>query len=382
MSCALLIGAGLLVMSIVKIRSIDTGYDATRVLVAGLQLSNVDFADGGARSAAFAEILNRVSSTRGVSGVSVVRGLPGLGPTFAWDFEVREATGRIGNAPVADGMPVSHGYFATMDIALLEGRDFTAEESSFGSDPSLIVNETLASRHLGPNPIGKQIRIAAGDDSEPWLTVVGVVEDTHIGSRSGGIGMEPEPQEQIYVSWGVAPYPFGTLLVASDRDPMQLAVPIRKLVHEIAPSAPVYSIALLSEQIEDSTWAHGVFGTVFTVFGCAALILSAVGLYGVIAFGVDQRRPEIRLRLALGARTGEIARMILGEVGRCLLIGAVIGVVLGALIGIGIRSVLFEVGTVDLTVYSVVLLGVVGTGFMAVLLPARRSTEISLCDRS
>lgn len=376
-SCALLIGAGLLVMSIANLRGIDTGYDASRVLSMGLRLPVTEFSEPEVRSEAFAEILRRIEAVPGVDGVSLSRGLPGTGPTFAWEFEIRGNDSGPGGYPEADGMPVTHGYFHTMDIDLLAGRDFTADESQFGNTPAAIVNETLAARHLGPDPIGRQIRIASADGSEPWFTVVGVVEDTHVGSASGGIGMVPTAREQMYLSWGIAPYPFGTLLIGSDQDPMTLAPTLRRIIEDVAPSAPVTAVARLADVIRDSTWAFGLFGTIFTVFGVVALILSAVGLYGIVSFGVDQRKSEMSLRMALGAYSGALVRMILSELGKRLVFGIATGTAIGLIIARSLRSVLFGVGTVDLAVYSIVLLTVVGTGCLAVLLPALRAARAS-----
>jgi predicted permease len=373
LSCALLIGAGLLILSVVQVRDTDMGYDASGVLTARLQLPAADHVEPIARSALFADILERTSAIPGVSAASVARGLPGTGPTFSWMFEVRGESYESGIYPEADGMPVAHGYFETMSVELHQGRDFTRNESRFGGTPAVIVNETLARRHLGPNAVGRQIRIGGGDEQEPWLTVVGVVEDTRIGSSSGGIGMDPAAREQVYISWGVAPYSTGTLLVSSDGDPMQLVSGVRGLVHDAAPSAPVYAVARLSDVIRDSTWAFGLFSIIFTTFGAIALILSAVGLYGVIAFGADERRAEMSLRMALGAHAGAIVRLILTDVGKRLACGIGIGVAMGIFVGRSLQSVLFGVEPVDPFVYTLVLVTVAGAGLAAGILPAYRA---------
>jgi predicted permease len=375
MSSALLIGAGLLAKSITELRTYDMGYDASRVLSAAYRMPVSDYPTPEERSALLAEILERASALPGAAGASVVRSAPGTGPTFAWDFAVEGEEYSLAAYPTANGVPVAHAYFDVMDIELIQGRDFTTDESRFGTRPVVIVNETLARRHLGPDPIGRRVRIGADDADAPWYDVVGVVEDTYVGSSSGGIGLEPYATAQMYVSWGIAPYSAGTLLVASDRDPGALSADVRALLREVGPTVPVYDAARLEDIIEDSTWAFGLFGTVFTVFGAIALLLSAVGLYGVTAFSVAQRQQEMSVRMAMGARADRVVLMVLADVGRRLALGVAVGLVLSVLLGRGMRAVLFGVDPMDVTVYGLVLATTVVTGLLAALVPASRAAR-------
>jgi putative ABC transport system permease protein len=375
MSCTLLIGAGLLAKSIIELRTHDMGYDARRVLAADFRMPTSDYPTPDERFALLTELLERASALPGARGASVVRSAPGTGPTFAWDFVVEGEEYPAGAYPSANGVPVGHGYFGVMDIEVVEGRDFTPGESRFGTEPAIIVNETLARRHLGPDPVGRRVRIGAEDDDAPWFSVVGVVEDTYVGSRSGGIGLEPAATAQMYVAWGIAPYPSGTLLVASDQDPGALTAEVRALLRDAGPTVPIYDASRLEDVIEDSTWAFDLFGAVFTVFGVLALVLSAVGLYGVTAFSVGRRQREMSIRMALGARADGILMMVLKEVGRHLALGVAVGLLLSVLLGRGIRAVLFGVEPVDPAVYGIVLLTIVGTGLLAALVPASRAAR-------
>ncbi|MEX2441707.1 MAG: ADOP family duplicated permease [Pontimonas sp.] len=373
LSCALLIGSGLLLKSLIYLRTLDMGYDSTRVMVASLSVPPSEYPQSLTRATVLAEVVERASALPGVRGASLARGAPGTGPTFSWDFEVRGEDYPSGTYPLADGVPVAHDYFRVMGIEILLGRDFTPLESRLGTEPALIVNETLARRHLGSDPIGRQMRVSGGEG--PWLTVVGVVEDTYIGSRNGGIDMDESSAAQIYVSWGVAPYPGGALLVSSERDPEQLIPEVRALVREVGPNVSMSDGAALSDLIADSTWAFSLFGTVFAVFGGVALLMSAVGLYGVIAFSVNKRRPEMSVRIAMGADSHRIMGLVLGEAGRRLLWGTGLGLLLGLLLAQGIRASLYGVGVVDLLVYTVVLVVVIGTGVLAAFLPAYRAAQ-------
>jgi hypothetical protein len=270
---------------------------------------------------------------------------------------------------------VAHGYFAAMGIELIQGREFTADESRFGTRPALVVNETLARRYLGSSAVGRRVRMGAEDDEAPWMTVVGVVRDTYVGSRSGGIGLDPAPVPQMYVSWGVAPYSSGTLLVSSENDPTALAAAVRELLRDVGPTVPLYNASPLDERIAETTWAFGLFGTVFTVFGLLALVLSAVGLYGVMAFSVAQHRREMSVRMALGAHAGSIMASQLTEAGRRVALGVGAGFLLSLFVGRGLRALLFGVEPFDLAVNAVVLATVAGTGLLAALVPALRAAR-------
>ena len=375
-SCALLISAGLLVKSLIHLRSLDMGYDPKKVIAADIWLPESEYPEPEIRSRLFAEVLERASTLPGVRGASLARGVPGTGPTFTWKFEI-QGEGYPTATVTADGVPISHGYFQVMGIELLQGRDFSPAESRLGSKPVLIVNETLARNHLGSNPIGRQVRIGGGNEDSPWLAVVGVVEDTYIGSYAGGIGMDEAPRGQMYISWGVLGYSAGTLLVGSERDPDQLIPEVRSLLRQVGHNVPLYNAARLSDVIEDSTWVFGLFGTVFAIFGGMALLMSAIGLYGVMAFAATQRRPEMSVRMALGADANSILALMLGEAGRRLLWGTGLGLLLSALLAQGIRVALFGVNTIDLTVYSTILVTIIGTGHWQPSCPPSAQPELT-----
>ena len=376
-SCALLIGAGLLGRSLVNARTLDRGYDAERVMSADLRLPRVDYPSASVRSELFLTLLERAAGLPGVAGAALARSPPGTGPTFAWEFQVEGADrGPARAATSADGVPISHGYFNVMGIRRVRGRDFTPAESRYGSPPAVIVNETLAQRHLGPEPVGHRLRLGGSAD-EPWLTVVGVVEDAYIGSSSGGIGLTSAKREQIYVAWGIAPYSNATILLRSQTEgPLALAPQARALLAQIAPAVALDQAANLGRTIEDSTWAFGLFGGLFGIFGGVALSLSIVGLYGVTAFAVDRRRQEMGLRMALGAAPSAIHRLVFATTAWQLTAGTAIGSLLGYWLARSMQAMLFGVGSIDWGVYGAVALGLAITGAWATLLSARRATRL------
>lgn len=367
-SFVLLVAAALILTSLVNLRTMNRGYDATQVMSASFLLPAAAYPDPDARSRLLLSVLERAAQHPGVDRAALVRREPGTGRTFTWPFAVEGSTERDA---LADGLPVTHGYFATMGIGIIAGRDFLPEESRFGAEPVLIVNETLASRRLGPDPIGRRIRVAAG---EPWLTVVGVVEDSFIGSASGGIDLTENPAEQIYMSWGVTSYINPTLVVRTRADPAAFVPEAHALVAAVFPDVGLFATGSLADAIDRSTWAFPLFGGLLSAFGGAALTISVVGLYGIVSFSVGQRRRELRMRIALGAGPVRVVwmtlRSALGQVG----LGAAVGVAASlALVRLPLlQRILFEVTAWEPGVVAGVLVVLVSTAFLSALVaPAR-----------
>ncbi|MDA8018484.1 MAG: ABC transporter permease [Thermoanaerobaculia bacterium] len=366
-SCALLIGAGLLLQSLRHANAIELGFDAQRVMTADVRLPRVEFPTADSRSKFYLEFLEQAPQLAGVSGAAWVRSPPGTGPTFSWSFRV-EGAAMPSEAPTADGVPISHGYFDVLDIPLLQGRDFLPEESRAGHPPAVIVNRTFADRHLGTDAVGRRLKLS-DDPGEPWLPIVGVVEDSHIGTSSGGIGLTKSKREQIFVSWGVAPFSRATLLVrAATESPSAVAPQTRELVSSVAPGVSLDEIAELDRIIADSTWAFGLFGSLFGVFGGVALILSIIGLYGVTAFIVSRRTRELGVRIALGATRARLWWLVLRSAARQLGVGISVGLLLGYTLAGSFRALLFGVGILDLTVYGTIAVILATTGLGAAFL--------------
>lgn len=378
-SCALLIASGLLAKSLVQLRTLDPGFSAEAVVTGRFHLPVSDFPSGERRGRFFAQLLERAEALPGVASASFARSAPGTGPTFGWDFEVEGAQEDVQR--VADGVPVAHHYFDVMGISLLAGRDFTEAETRFGTEPVVIVNDYLASRHLGEEPLGRRIRLAP---EEPWLTVVGVVSNTYIGSSNGGIGMRSGPREQMYISWGVAPYSSATLLLrATTGTPTTLIPQAHALMQALAPQAPLFGVRGLREEIVDSTWAFAFFASLFTAFGFVALVISAIGLYGVMAFTVRQRRKELGIRIALGALPNRVLRLVVGTAAWQVGAGLGLGLGLGFLLARALRAMLFGVGAADPWVYVAIVLTLATTAMLAAIIPGRdalRDRPVEMLD--
>jgi predicted permease len=372
-SCALLIGAGLLIRSGLEAREIDPGFTHAGVITGRIRLPTAAYPDP---SGTMARVLQQLEATSAIESASVAFLPPGTGPAFAWSFAVDGDVYGPGDArPLANGLPVSAEYFDTLGIALRAGRGFTSAESRYGSAPVLIANRTLAERYLGSDPLNRRIQI--GDTGEgPWLPVVGVVDDTYLGSSSGGIGLTGEPVPQLYLSWGAARYATGMLVLrtASDR-PETLLPEIRDALSKVIPTVALQDAEPLTVSLERSTWAIRLFGLAFTVFAGVSLLISAAGVFGVVAFAVRERMREIGIRIALGASRMRVLRTVARAVALPVPAGLAVGISLSIPLAQSLRLLLFEVSSLDPTVYALVLLSLLAAVALAVCGPALRATQ-------
>jgi putative ABC transport system permease protein len=280
----------------------------------------------------------------------------------------------VSQAPSAMPQQVTPGYFRTMGIPVLRGREFTAEDQA---DAPLValVNET-AVKKLWPNkdPIGGTIKML--DPKAPWATVVGVVQDV----RSSGYQEEIPPTMYFpHAQAGRSAYYTPSamnLVIKADGDPTALAGPVRQVVHQLSASTPVSQVQTMDAVVAASVASRRFSTELLAGFAALALLLAGIGIYGVIAYDVSQRTYEIGLRMALGAQSGQVASMMLGRGIRMVALGLILGVV-GSLGVTGVlRSLLVGVSRMDpLTIGGVVIvLALVAAG--AAYLPARRASAV------
>jgi ABC-type antimicrobial peptide transport system permease subunit len=207
------------------------------------------------------------------------------------------------------------------------------------------------------------------------MTVIGVVPDMHVGGGVGGLGNDLMSPERIYLPKGQYDERLLSLAVRTQGPSQAMGSRLREIVRELDPNLPVYDLASLDQAIEGATWAFALFGLLFTVFGISALFLAAVGLYGVMAFSVGQRRQEMGVRMALGAERHSIVRLVLGKGLAQIGIGMAIGLALGAVMVGPMRYVLYGIEGGDLTVYGSIVVTLVTAGLLACIIPARAATR-------
>lgn len=376
-SCALLIAAGFMIRSVINVNTLDLGFETESILTGRVALFDSDYPDTAAREQFFLELEERLAAEPGVLSAALTSDLPGLGAGLYYFGVERTGYSTEADYPFTRTAVVSPDFFETFGVTLLEGRGFDVLEARSGStDPVAIVNESFAETYLeGTEVLGERIRLGRSDSTRPWHRIVGVVGDMHVGGNVGGIGDDRERPERIFMPLGSLDLAFSSFAVKTREDPSAFAPTVRTLVAELDPNLPVYELRPMDQAIDESTWAFGLFGTLFTVFGAVALFLATVGLYGVMAFGVTQRKREMAVRLALGAKPRALVRMVVGRGAVQLALGVGLGLALGALMSRSMRVVLYGVDVDDPLVYGAIIATLVATGLLACVVPAQSATR-------
>jgi predicted permease len=375
-SCGLLIAAGLMIRSIVNLKNTDLGFEPEHVLAGRVALPNADYPTREERRSFFEALQTRLSAEPGVRAATLGTDLPALGASTWWVMADGETYATDGDLPRTNGSVVGRGYFETLGIPLLRGRDFDPAEVWDAADPVAIVNESFVRSILGDRePLGARVRLGRSTSTEPWLRVVGVVSDVHVGGGVGGLGDDQRSPEYLYTTPASLDVTSMAVALKTDGAPEALAPRLRAVVTGLDPNLPVDALEAMPDAIEKATWAFGLFGSLFTIFGIAALFMASVGLYGVMAFSVAQRRQEIGVRMALGASQRRILRMVLNEGTAQLGIGTGLGLLLGYALAKPLSIVTYGVRLSDPFLYLFILgtLGVVG--LVACFVPARSATR-------
>jgi predicted permease len=372
-SCGLMISAGLLVRALVDLNRVELGIEAEAVMTARLGLFETDYPDADARNAFYGQLVERLTAEPGIRNAALTSSLPAAGGP-RWSFEVEgEAYAAESDLPGARGSVVSHGFFETFGVQVLEGRDFSRAESERDGDPVVIVNQAFADRYLGSRALGRHLRLDGNADG-PWLQVVGVVSDVHEGV--GAFGGTETLREGMYVPLARRDLSFMSIAAIGSGAPSAIAPAIREVVSGLDPNLPLYWVQPMREVLENATLFHRIFSTMFAIFGSTALFLAAVGLYGVIDFSVSARVREMGVRMALGAEAADVLRLVMGRVFVQLAVGVALGLGLGALLSVPLASILYGMKSWDVAVYTVIVCTLVLTGVAAALGPALRAVRV------
>jgi predicted permease len=379
LSLMLLIGAGLLVQSFRHLMNVDPGYDARNVLTFRLRLADMKYPDASRAVTFLQQALPRLQQLPGVQTVAVSSGFP-LGRSTENNYWI-EGEPEPANAaqwPLALGLAVHENYHQALGITLLAGRLFTAQDRA-ETPPVAIVDEEFVRRNFASAPLtsalGRRIRLEGID--EPWREIVGIVR--HVRDR----GLDEQTSAEIYRPWTQLNLThFGNWLRAMDvivktnTDPMSLVPAIRREIQALDPDQPLGPVNTLESLLKNSIAPRRLNLALIAIFSVAALVLSAVGLYGVMSYAAGQRRREIGVRIALGATRGHITRLVLGN-GMLL---TAIGIAIGLAISFGLtrvmQSLLFGVTATDAVTFAGVsaVLGVVA--LFATYLPARKAARL------
>jgi putative ABC transport system permease protein len=371
-SCVLLIAAGLMVRSVVEVRNLDLGFDPANLFTARIALFESVYPKEADRVRFFQDLIQRLEAQPAVASVAATTNLPG-GGSGLWEYRVE---GRVypeeRDKPQARLAMVSPEFFNVYGAKALAGRSFGAEDNA-GSLPVAVVNKTFATKVWpGEDPIGKRIRLEeeAGETNPPWRTVVGVVPDLQMA----GIGPEQESPEGFYLPLAQRCPGFVSLVARSRAgNPLALTSVVRQQIAVLDRDLPIYFVFSMEEILARSRFFPNLFGVLFAIFGVAALVLASVGIYGVIAFSVDQRTQEIGIRMALGAERRNVLRMILRQGMRQLLFGLGAGLLAAVFFSKLLASFLIGVQPRDPATFTLVSLVLATVAFIACWIPAQRA---------
>ncbi len=373
LSCALLITAGLMIKSVVQLKTVDLPFAVDNIFTARLNIPQAEYPDSASHIQFYEALLPRLQAIPGVQAATLSDGLPASG-NGSRVFEVEgESYATDNDFPVAREGIVTPGYFDTFETPILAGRPFSAMDRT-ESLPVAVLNETFV-RNFFPagDPLGRRIRMGRRDETAEWLTVIGVVPDL----RMEGIGNNDSSPAGFYIpiaQSGVSN--FVSIALRTQGAPMVMTPAVRGAVTSIDPNLPIYNVMSMEGVIGNQTWFYRVFGTLFMVFGFVALFLASVGLYGVMSFAVSRRTQEIGIRMALGAEGGGLIRLVMKRGIIQLVVGMALGIGLAALAAGPLQIVLFEVSARDPLVFGMVVTALAATGLLATFVPARRVTRV------
>ncbi|HEX6731303.1 MAG TPA: ABC transporter permease [Pyrinomonadaceae bacterium] len=370
LSLVLLVGAGLLVRSFLTLLKTNPGFNPESVLTMNLVLPVAKYKDESQRSAFYSELVSRVKAVPGIQSAALVNYLPLGGSNSSAHFLIEgEPEPSAGQESGGRYRVCTPDYFQTMGISLLKGRGFTEQDKADGL-PVLVVNETMARKHW-PNgdAIGKRIRFYGPVEQNPWLEIVGVVNDV---KHELDIPITPE----FYLPHAQDPWNSMIVVARTTSAPAAMSDVIKQQVWAIDKDQPVFDVRTMEEVRSISVALYSFSSVTLGIFAGVALLLASVGIYGVMAFAVTQRTHEIGVRMALGAKAFDVLKLVVVHGMKLALIGVVIGLAgAWALTGF-MKTLLFGVEATDLFTFSLVSMCLLVAALLACYIPARRATKV------
>jgi putative ABC transport system permease protein len=370
LSLVLLVGAGLLTRSFLALVKTDPGFNPDHVLTMNLMLPAAKYKDQPARAAFYNDLVQRVKTQPGVESAAVVNYLPLGGANSSDSYLVEgEPEPAPGDEHGGRYRVATPDYFRTMGISIVRGRGFTDQDRA-GAPPVVIVNEAFVRKHWpGADPIGKRIRFYGPLERAPWMQVVGVIADV---KHELNLAVTPE----YYLPHAQNPWNAMVLVAKTSVEPGSLAGALRQQVWAIDKDQPVFDVKTMQEVRSTSVAVYSFSSVMLGIFAFVALLLASIGIYGVMAFAVTQRTQEIGIRIALGARSVDVLKLVVKHGMKLALLGMVIGLAGSWAVTRFIEKLLVGVEATDLLTFSVVSVCLLVAAFVACYLPARRATKV------
>jgi putative ABC transport system permease protein len=364
----LLVGAGLMLRTFEQLEAVDPGFDPHHLLTLEVAAAGKSYRTGPSRIRFFDQLRPRLEAVPGVESVSFINHLPVSGDIWTLGIIIY---GRPdpppGQQPTAAYRVVQPGYFATMKIHMLEGRDFNSHDLR-DTTPVAIVNEGLAKHHWpGEDAMGQRLRLGAN-----WLTIVGVIKNVKQTDWT------QNPDDEIYLPYAQSDAQFGymTLVMRAHGDPLALSTPVEEQVRALDKDVPIAHVQSMEQVIADKLWRGRLAMTLLGLFAAVAVTLAALGIYGAISYSVSQRTGEIGIRMALGADSGDVLRMVLRQGLMTVGIGVVVGLCGAWILTRTLGTMLYGVTATDPITFVAVPVLLTALSTVACCLPALRASKV------
>jgi putative ABC transport system permease protein len=379
LALVLLVGAGLLLRSFSTLTRVTPGFDPENLLVINLPLSPVAYGDSAARTATVDRLVERVRALPGVEGAALTTTLPMAGPGTTIHFNRAAYPPGGPEDYVTTGFrAVTPAYLATLGVPLLRGR-MLAESDREGAPRVVVINETMARQYFPDrDPLGEVIQLGTEPDPLlPTMQIVGVVGDLKQSFDAGS-------KAEMFVRYGQYPEPILTgmylttaLVVRTAGQPEFAVSAVRSVIRDIDPSQPLVNVRTMKTAMAGTVAQPRLQMALLMIFGSVAVALAAVGVYGVMAYTVSQRTPEIGVRIAVGASPARVVAMVVWQGAQLALYGMVLGLIAAALAAGAMQSLLFEVRGLDPMTFAIAPLILAAAALLASYVPARRAARIS-----
>jgi len=369
LALVLLVGAGLLVRSFLRVLDVTPGFEPANVVAMSVSANGTRYAEEASVRAFYDEVVNRVGRLPGVSAAAVVSNLPLGGNKDMYGFHVEEKPlANPEEAPSVERYVVSPGYLSAMRIPLLAGRDFDDHDGPNAPPVALISESTAQSIWPGENPIGKRVRMGGPDG--PLRTIIGITGNV------SHYGLDTPPDLQAYVPEAQWTGSYMQLVVKSTLDTRVLLEAVRGEIWAVDKDLPIYRVATMAQLVSASVEQRRFIVVLLGLMSLLAASLAALGIYSLMSYSVTQRTQELGIRMALGAQSSDVLKLVVGQGIRLALSGIAVGLVASLALTRVMSSLLFGIGATDPLTFGVISLLVAGVALGACFVPARRATKV------
>jgi predicted permease len=375
LTLVLLVAAGLLIRSFVRLALVDQGFEPEGALAMQINLPSARYPNPAARAAFHERLLERLQHVPGAAAAGITTSMPNRQPSarFVFDAAGHPVIDPAQAPPTGEVRTVSEGFFEAMQIPLLAGRTFRKEDAA-GAEPAIVISERLATRHFAENnPVGRLLY--SGHSTYRVVGVVGDVRPAAPGAEIAPAAYLPFRQDEETFRW------FATVTIvmrAGDLDATTTA--LRALVLSLDPEMPPFNVRTLDAEVSRLVAAPRFSAALLAVFGAVALVLAAVGVFGVMSYSAQQRTRELGVRIALGATRAQLMRLVIRDGVLIVLVGLVTGLAASALLSRALTGLLYEVTPADPLAIAVVATVLSGVSLLAAYVPARRATRLNVTD--